>query len=64
MSFLSRLFGSKGAQKGPKDVDAALKRLEGEAERAPPGYVGTSFNKAGDLALKAGQSDRARGRSP
>ena len=61
MSFLSRLVGSKGTAQGPKDIDAALKRLEGEAERAAPGYVGTSYNKAGDLALKAGQSDRALG---
>jgi len=56
MSFLSRLFGSA---KPTRDVEAELKRLETEAESAAPGYVGTAYNRAGDLALKGGESDRA-----
>lgn len=60
MSFLSRLFGSSPSGK-PEDIDAQLARIEVEAVEARPGYVGTSHNKAGDLALKAGQSDRAVG---
>lgn len=59
MSFLSRLFGGSDSRKPPSDIDAELARLEQEAENASPGYVGTSFNKAGDLALKGGQGDRA-----
>ena len=59
MSFLSRLFGGSESGRSPKDIDAELARLEQEAENARPGYVGTSFNKAGDLALKDGQGDRA-----
>lgn len=59
MSFLSRLFGSKEPKNGPEDVDAALARLESDAEKARPGYVGSAYNKAGDLALKSGQEDRA-----
>jgi len=58
MSFLSRLFGA-GSSKGPQDVEAQLTRLESEAEEGRAGYVGTAYNKAGDLALKSGQSDRA-----
>jgi len=59
MSFLSRLFGNSDSAGSPKDIDAELTRLEREAENAHPGYVGTAFNKAGDLALKAGQGERA-----
>jgi hypothetical protein len=36
-----------------------LARLEQEAQNAAPGYVGTSFNRAGDVALREGDSDRA-----
>ncbi len=60
MSFLSRLFGSK---KQPQDKDARLtqrlQRLEAEAANAAPGYVGSSLNRAGDLALRAGDQERA-----
>ncbi len=59
MSFLSRLFRSSDSGETPQDIDAELARLEQEAERARPGYVGTAFNKAGDLALKASQGERA-----
>lgn len=59
MSFLSRLFGGSDSGKTPRDIEVELARLEQEAEDASPGYVGTSFNKAGDLALKAGRGDRA-----
>ena len=61
MSFLSRLFGAGGSGAGAKDVEGALSRLEDEDASAAAGYVGTSFNKAGDLALKDGQADRAVG---
>lgn len=61
MSFLSRLFGSKPAAGGSADIEAKLQRWEAEAKNAAPGYVGTAFNKAGDLALKNGQADRAVG---
>ena len=64
MSFLSRLFGSKEKDaEPPKGRGGALTqrfaRLEKEAENAAPGYVGTSYNRAGDLALKERDSDRA-----
>ena len=61
MSFLSRLFGSRPAPKGPKDIDSELARLEVEAQSAAPGYVGSAYNKAGDLALRGGQRERAVG---
>jgi hypothetical protein len=61
MSFLSRLFGSGDSEHGGRDIERALSRLEEEAANAAAGYVGTSFNKAGDLALKEGQDDRAVG---
>jgi tetratricopeptide (TPR) repeat protein len=60
MSFLSRLFGSRPeSRKGPEHIDAELARLERDAEKAAPGYVGTAYNKAGDLALRGGRADRA-----
>ena len=59
MSFLSRLFGGSDSGAAPPGIEAQLARLEQEAADATPGYVGTSFNKAGDLALKDGQGDRA-----
>lgn len=60
MSFLSRLFGSKGGQgRGGADLEGRLAALEEEAARARPGYQGTPLNKAGDLALRAGQHTRA-----
>lgn len=61
MSFLSKLFGSKPTPPSPKDVEGELRKLEEEAEDALPAYVGTAFNRAGDLALRDGQADRAVG---
>lgn len=62
MSFLSRLFGSAGSSSdAPKDAETELQRLEADAENAEPAYVGTAFNKAGDLALRSEQPDRAVG---
>lgn len=59
MSFLSRLFGSGSSS--PKDLEAQLKTLEVEADNATAGYVGTSYNKAGDLLLREDEPDRAVG---
>jgi hypothetical protein len=59
MSFLSRLFGSKSPAGAAEDIDAQLARLEAEAGTARPGYVGSAFNRAGDLALKAERPDQA-----
>lgn len=63
MSFLSRLFGSKEKEevlpKARGGLTQRLERLEQEAQNAAPGYVGTSYNRAGDLALKEGDADRA-----
>ena len=56
MSFLSRLFGSRSSEGA---LEKRLQRLEAEADSAAPAYVGTSYNRAGDLALKAGQQGRA-----
>jgi len=61
MSFLSRLFGTKNeeAPKATGGLTQRLELLEKEAANAAPGYVGTSFNRAGDLALREGDADRA-----
>lgn len=59
MSFLSRLFGAKPALRPTGDIESQLLKLEAEADDAKPGYVGTAHNKAGDLALKTEQPDRA-----
>ena len=64
MSLFSRLFGSKEKDaERPKarggGLTQRLERLEKEAQNAAPGYVGTSYNRAGDLALKEGDADRA-----
>lgn len=61
MSFLSRLFGSGSDRKSSGDVEAKLERLEREAGKAAPGYVGSAFNRAGDLALREGLPERAVG---
>ena len=60
MSLLSRLFGSKsGPDRNRSDLESRLAALEEEAAGARPGYQGTPFNRAGDLALRAGQRGRA-----
>jgi hypothetical protein len=67
MAFLSRLFGSKDREEerpsvGPKPkggLTQRLERLEQEAQNAAPGYVGTSYNRTGDLALREGDAERA-----
>jgi hypothetical protein len=67
MSILSKLFGSKEEspeekpkpQQGRAGLTQRLERLEKEAENAAPGYVGTTYNRAGDVALKEGEPDRA-----
>ncbi len=59
MSFLSRLFGSRSSSGASGDLEKRLHRLETEAESAAPAYVGTSYNRAGYLALKEGQPERA-----
>lgn len=63
MSFLSRIFGSKEKEEEPPKASGGLtqrlERLEQEAQNAAPGYVGTSYNRAGDLALREGDGDRA-----
>jgi len=61
MSLFSRLFAAKepASGRGVHDLEAQLDRLEAEVKRAPGGYKGTPLNKAGDLALRAG--DRTRG---
>jgi tetratricopeptide (TPR) repeat protein len=59
MSFFSRLFGSRSSAKGVGDLDKRLKKLEAEADTATPGYVGSSYNRAGDLALREGHPARA-----
>ncbi len=60
MSFLSRLFGSKDESAQPKGaLTQRLERLEEEAQNATPGYVGSSYNRAGDVALKEGDAERA-----
>jgi tetratricopeptide (TPR) repeat protein len=63
MAFLSRLFGSKDEppKKSEGRLTQRLEKLEAEAEHAAPGYVGTSYNRAGDLALRSGDRDRAAG---
>lgn len=63
MSFLSRIFGSKAKEEEPPEARGGLtqrlERLEQEAQNAAPGYVGTSYNRAGDIALREGDADRA-----
>ncbi|NNL30012.1 MAG: hypothetical protein HKO77_03270 [Gemmatimonadetes bacterium] len=59
MSILSRFFGSSSTGRSSKDVDAQLQRLEQEAEEAAPGYVGSAYNRAGDVALKEGRPEAA-----
>jgi hypothetical protein len=61
-SFLSRLFGSKDEPRKPEGrLTQRLEVLEAEAANAAPGYVGSSYNRAGDLALREGDPERAMG---
>jgi hypothetical protein len=59
MSFLSRLFGTRSRTPSRRDVEAELSKLEAEAKDARPGYVGSAYNRAGDVALRHKQADRA-----
>ncbi len=61
MSLFSRLFGSKdeAPQQPAGGAAQRFERLEQDAQNAAPGYVGTSYNRAGDVALKEGDTDRA-----
>jgi hypothetical protein len=61
MSFISRLFGTKDdASKAPdRRLTQRLEKLEAEAAKAAPGYVGSSYNRAGDVALRSGDRERA-----
>ena len=61
MSLFRRLFGSGGSRAGAKDVESRLEALEKEASEARPGYVGSAYNRAGDLALRNGMEKRAMG---
>ena len=62
MSFLNRLFGAKDeSAKAEGRLTQRLERLESEAEQAAPAYVGSTYNRAGDLALRAGDMQRAVG---
>ena len=62
MSFLNRLFGAKDEPAKPDArLTQRLQRLESEAEQAAPAYVGSTYNRAGDLALRAGEMERAVG---
>ena len=61
MSFISRLFGSKDVppQQSTGRLTQRLEKLEAEAKTAAPGYVGTSYNRAGDVSLRSGDRERA-----
>lgn len=62
MSFLSRLFGAKGGSAEPEGkLLERLERMEAEAATAPPAYVGSVYNRAGDVALGASDRERALG---
>jgi tetratricopeptide (TPR) repeat protein len=62
MSFLSRLFGTRAeSAKSENKLAHRLERLEAEAKQAAPAYVGSTYNRAGDLALRAGEMARAVG---
>jgi hypothetical protein len=60
MSFLKRLFGAKDASaKSGGELLKRLERTEAEATHAAPAYVGSTYNRAGDLAMRAGDPERA-----
>jgi hypothetical protein len=60
MSFLSRLFGAKDeSAKSKGKLQQRLERMEAEAAKAAPAFVGSTHNRAGDMALRAGDDERA-----
>jgi hypothetical protein len=60
MSFLSRLFGAKDeSPKSEGKLQQRLERMEAEAANATPAFVGSTFNRAGDMALRGGDPERA-----
>ncbi len=62
MSFLNRLFGAKDEPaKSEGKLLQRLERMEAEAANAAGAYVGSTYNRAGDLALRAGDPERAAG---
>jgi hypothetical protein len=62
MSFLNRLFGTKEEPRKPEGrLTQRLERMEEEAEKAAPAYVGSTYNRAGDLALRGDDLERAVG---
>jgi tetratricopeptide (TPR) repeat protein len=61
MSFLSRLFGGRGKPEDEGRLAQRLERLEAEAETVAAAYVGSTYNRAGDLALRADDLERAVG---
>jgi len=63
MSLFSRLLGawSDRPQGASGELEQQLRALEEDGARARPGYQGTPYNRAGDLALRAGHRERAVG---
>ena len=60
MSFLNRLFGAKDeSAKSEAKLLQRLERMEAEAANAAAAYVGSTYNRAGDLALRASDLMRA-----
>lgn len=60
MSILSRLFGAKDeSAKSEGKLQQRLERMEAEAANAAPAFVGSTFNRAGDMALRGGDAERA-----
>jgi tetratricopeptide (TPR) repeat protein len=60
MSFLSRLFGAKREPTKPEGrLEQRLERMEAEAASAAPAFVGSTYNRAGDTALRGGDAERA-----
>jgi hypothetical protein len=60
MSFLNRLFGAKDpSAKADAKLRERLERMEAEAANAAPAYVGSTYNRAGDLALRGDDLPRA-----
>lgn len=62
MSLFSRFFGPAGESARQRaQLEERLRQLEAEAQTAGPGYVGTAYNRAGDVTLKGGDAERAVG---